>query len=199
MRTVIIAVSAYISLMIFSNLGSLRILGIAGLAVDGGTLLYPLSFTMRDVLHKKLGQKLTVLTVWLCAGVNLLMFLFVWLVSVLPAHPDAGAQTEYAQVLAPGIRLVLASIAGMTVSELIDTLVYGKARQRWGEKKQWLRVVLSNGVSVPIDTAIFLLIAFAGRYPVSVIISMFFANIIIKYAVSLASVWSVYLVREDRA
>jgi uncharacterized integral membrane protein (TIGR00697 family) len=196
---IIIAVAAiYLSLVIFANLGSLRIITIFGLAVDGGSLLYPFTFTIRDMLHKKAGAQLTRFTIWLTAGVNLLLFAFVWLVGILPPDPVVGAQSEYALVLAPGIRLVLASIVGMTISELIDTQVYSWVRRRHGQNRQWLRVALSNAVSVPVDTALFLLIAFAGRYPFPVIAAMFISNLIIKYLVSLSSIGGIYLIKDDQ-
>ena len=198
LKIIIVAAVAYISLVLFANLGSLRVLTIAGLSVDGGALLYPFTFTMRDLLHKKTGEKITRFTIWLAAGINLLLFAFVWLVGVLPADPAVGPQSEYAQVLAPGLRLVVASVLAMTVAELIDTVVYSAVRRKYGSRRQWLRVLLSNGISVPIDTAVFLLIAFGGLYDFSVMLAMFFSNLIIKYVVSLASFGGVYLVKEDK-
>ena len=69
----------------------------------------------------------------------------------------------------------------------------------YGQRRQWLRVVASNSVSVPVDTILFLLIAFWGWVPTMVIGQMFIANILIKYVVSLISLGSIYLVKEDRA
>lgn len=197
-KIIVFAAIAYISLVIFANLGSLRILSLAGLAIDGGTLLYPFTFSVRDMLHKKAGAEITRFTIWLCAGINLLLFGFIWLIGVLPADPTVGPQSEYAYVLAPGVRLVLASIVAMTISELLDTRIYSLVRHHWGSEKQWLRVVLSNAVSVPVDTGIFLGIAFIGRYPLTVLGAMFLSNIIIKYLVSIASLWGIYLIKEDQ-
>ena len=198
---IIIALAvAYISLTLFANIGSLRIVALLGLAVDGGTLLYPFTFTLRDILHKKAGATIARFSIWLAAAINLLLFGFVWLVAALPAAEDVGVQAAYAEVLLPGLRLVLASVAAMTVAELLDTLIYARVRRRFGSRRQWLRVLLSNAVSVPVDTAIFLLIAFLGRYTWPVLVSIFLANLLIKYAVSLLSLGGVYLVRDvDRA
>lgn len=197
-KIIIIAATVYISLVIFANLGSLRIITVAGLAMDGGSLLYPFTFTVRDMLHKKAGADLTRFTIWLAAAINLLLFAFVWVVGILPADPTVGAQSEYALILAPGVRVVLASIVAMTISELLDTRIYSAVRKRFGEKKQWLRVLISNAISVPVDTAIFLGIAFTGRFPLSVIGAMFIANLLIKYVVSLFSMGGIYLIKEDR-
>ena len=197
LKIIIAAAAGYISLIIFSNLGSLRILNIAGLSVDGGALRYPFTFTMRDLLHKKTGAQITRFTIWLAAGINILLFAFVWMVGALPADPTVGAQAEYSLVLAPGLRLVAASVVAMTIAELIDTVVYSAVRRKYGTRKQWLRVILSNTISVPIDTAVFLLIAYTGLYDFSVLVGMFLSNLIIKYVVSLLSFGGVYLVKED--
>jgi len=199
LKTAIAAGAAYMALVIFSNLGSLRIVSVAGLSLDGGTLLYPFTFTARDVLHKKTGGSAARFTIILTAIVNLLMFGFCWLVGALPPDPAVGMQKEYALVLLPGLRLVLGSVIAMTVAELLDTGVYTLVRQHWGGRRQWLRVLLSNAVSVPVDTALFLAVAFGGRYDWSVMVMLFFSNLLIKYAVTLVSLGSVYLVKEDRA
>lgn len=199
LKLIIAAAAGYISLTLFANLGSLRILNIAGLAIDGGTLLYPFTFTMRDLLHKKTGANITRFTIWLAAAVNVLMFAFVWLIGVLPPDMSVGPQSEYALVLSSGLRLVAASIVAMTAAELIDTAVYSLVRRHYGSRKQWLRVLLSNAVSVPIDTAIFLVIGYLGLYDFSVMVGMFVSNLIVKYAVSLLSFGGVYLVKEDNA
>lgn len=198
-KACIAVAAAYIGLIIFSNLGSLRIITILGLSLDGGTLLYPFSFTARDLLHKKCGAALTRFTIYLAAIVNLLLFGFVWLVGILPADLAVGPQSEYALVLAPGIRLVLASIAAMTVAELLDTRIYSAVQRRLGKRWQWLRVLASNLVSVPVDTAIFLGIAFAGSYEIATLWALFWGNLAIKFLVSLLSIGSIYLVKEDRA
>ncbi len=197
LKIIIAAAAGYISLIIFSNLGSLRILNIAGLSVDGGALLYPFTFTMRDLLHKKTGAQITRFTIWLAAGINILLFAFVWMVGALPPDPTVGLQAEYSLVLAPGMRLVAASVVAMTIAELIDTVVYSAVRRKYGARKQWLRVILSNAISVPIDTAVFLLIAYSGMYEFSVLVGMFVSNLIIKYVVSLLSFGGVYLIKED--
>ncbi len=199
LRILLIAACAYIALTLFANLGSLRVIFLAGLSIDGGTLLYPLTFTARDLLHKKAGAALTRFIIILAAVLNILMFLFIYLIAILPADMAVGPQMEYGQVLLPGIRLVAASIVAMTAAELLDTHIYSLVKAKYGSKKQWLRVLLSNAVSIPIDTLIFLAIAFAGVLPLSVLGSLFIANLLIKYIVNIFSLGGIYFVKEDRS
>ena len=51
------------------------------------------------------------------------------------------------------------------VSELIDTEIYSAWVRRMGTRHQWGRVVASNAVSVPVDSALFVSLAFVGVLP----------------------------------
>lgn len=198
-KAAVLCAVIYVALVVFSNLGSLRVILLLGLSMDGGTLLYPFTFTMRDVLHKKCGEKVARLAIVTSAAVNLLMFAFVALVGALPADMSVGPQTEYGAVLAPGFRIVIASVLAGTLAELVDTRVYSLVRARFGGRRQWLRVLLSNLISVPLDSALFVLVAFLGRYSTASLWAIFLGNLVMKYLVSLISLGSVYLVKEDRA
>ncbi len=64
-------------------------------------------------------------------------------------------------MLGPIWRIVLASLAAMVISELIDTEVYHLFVTRVTRRFQWLRVLVSNAVSIPIDNLVFAIGAFA--------------------------------------
>ncbi|MCZ7671104.1 MAG: VUT family protein [Chloroflexi bacterium] len=59
-------------------------------------------------------------------------------------------------------RIVLASILAEVISELVDTEAYHWFVTKVTKEKQWARVLVSNSASIPIDTAIFALVAFGG-------------------------------------
>ena len=65
-------------------------------------------------------------------------------VTWLPSDPDWGLQAEFAAILGPVWRIVLASIAAEVVSELLDTEIYMlwvrriAVRYRWA-RPQWLQ------------------------------------------------------------
>ena len=42
----------YVVIGMLSNISSLRIVEVLGISMDAGTLLYPLTFTLRDLIHK---------------------------------------------------------------------------------------------------------------------------------------------------
>jgi uncharacterized integral membrane protein (TIGR00697 family) len=90
---------------------------------------------------------------------------------------------------------VIASIAAEVISELIDTESYRIWVQRVTERYQWMRVLVSNAVSVPVDSLVFAWLAFGGVLPAGVVWSIVLANVLIKGAVTFVSLPGIYLVR----
>jgi len=192
----LIVITAYVAAQILSDISSLRIILFFGLSMDAGTFIYPITFTLRDLVHKLMGIKAARILILACAVINLFMALFFWFVSILPADPSVGAQTEFAKVLSPVWRIVLASIFAEVISELIDTEVYRLWMKKVTTRKQWSRVLASNGVSIPIDSILFAFIAFAGQMPLAVVWSIVLSNVIVKFATTFVSLPLIYAVPE---
>ena len=137
LRTIVIVCVCYVAAQIFADVMSLRILLIAGFSVDGGTLVYPFTFTLRDMIHKTAGVAIARTMIVLAAIINLVMAGLFWLNSILPPDLMVGEQAEFGAVLAPVFRIVLASIVAEVVSELIDTEMYQLWMRRFGQQMQW--------------------------------------------------------------
>jgi uncharacterized integral membrane protein (TIGR00697 family) len=192
----IVAVSVYIAAQMLSDIGSLKIALIAGFSVDAGTFIYPITFTLRDLVHKRLGKQAARAVIILAAGINLFMALFFQFAARLPQDPNWGLGDEFSAILGPVWRIVMASIIAEVIAELIDTEVYHFWVSRITRQYQWARVLISNSVSIPIDSLIFCWGAFGFALPHSVVWSIFFANVIVKGIVTLISLPGIYLVKE---
>ena len=192
----LVVISLYIAAQLLSDIASLKISLISGFSVDAGTFIYPLTFTIRDLIHKRLGKLAARKVIILAAGINLLMALFFHFVAWLPQDPAWGLGKEFSAILGPVWRIVIASIIAEVFSELIDTEIYHLWQSRITTKYQWMRVLSSNAVSIPIDSLIFCWGAFGFLLPHDVVWSIFFANVIVKGAVTLISLPSIYLVKE---
>jgi len=194
---------SYLAAQMLSDIGSLKIADIAGWAIDAGTFVYPVTFTLRDMIHKRLGKKAAQFTVILAAVVNMVVALYFWFVAALPPEAAwsawAGANVTmneaFTRVLTPAWTIVLASIAAEIVSELADTEAYqfwtDKVTTRW----QWTRVLFSNAISVPLDSLVFCWLAFGLGFgmPAAEVWQIFWANVIVKGAVTLVSMPAIYL------
>jgi uncharacterized integral membrane protein (TIGR00697 family) len=124
------------------------------------------------------------------------MALFFHFAAWLPQDPAWGLGKEFAAVLGPVWRIVIASILAEIFSELIDTEIYHLWQSRITNKFQWMRVLSSNAVSIPIDSLIFCWGAFGFVLPPDVVWSIFWATVIVKGAVTIISLPSIYLVKE---
>ncbi len=195
----IVIISIYIAAQLLSDIGSLKIAWIAGFSVDAGTFIYPLTFTIRDLVHKQLGKAAARTVIILAAVINLFMVVFFQFAAWLPQDPTWGLDKEFGTILGPVWRIVIASIIAEVISELIDTEVYHFWVSRITRKYQWTRVLTSNAVSIPIDSLIFCWGAFGLALPNSVVWSIFFANVIIKGLVTVISLPAIYLVKEKDA
>jgi len=191
-----VVISLYIAAQLLSDIASLKISLIAGFSLDAGTFIYPLTFTIRDLVHKRLGKMAARKIIILAAGINLFMALFFHFVAWLPQDPAWGLGKEFTTILGPVWRIVIASIVAEVFSELIDTEIYHLWQSRITTKYQWMRVLSSNAVSIPIDSLIFCWGAFGFLLPHDVVWSIFFANVIVKGAVTIISLPSIYLVKE---
>ena len=193
----IVVVSIYIVAQLLSDIASLKITLIAGFSMDAGTFIYPLTFTFRDLIHKRLGMTVARTVIIMAAGVNLFMAVFFHFIAWLPQDPAWGLGSEFSAILGPVWRIVIASIVAEVFSELLDTEIYHLWQSRITKKYQWMRVLSSNAVSIPVDSLIFCWGAFGFILPHKVVWSIFSANVLVKGMVTILSLPSIYLVKEQ--
>jgi uncharacterized integral membrane protein (TIGR00697 family) len=201
-RVAIAAVGAYVGAQVIADISSLKIGVVADRAVDMGTFIYPITFTLRDLVHKALGKRAARTVIVTAAAVNLFMAVYLQWAAKAPTDVSYPLGAEFQAVLAPLWRITLASIVAEVVSELVDTEVYHWFVRRVTTDHQWARVAVSNAVSLPIDSALFTLLAFAAlpglqdhalTLPWEAVWDIFVVNITVKALVSAASLPLIYL------
>jgi uncharacterized integral membrane protein (TIGR00697 family) len=192
-RMAVVAVAAYAGAQVVSDVASLKIGIVFGRAVDMGTFLYPITFTLRDVVHKLLGRRAARTLIVTAAGINLAMSAYLGWAATVKSDPDWGFGNEFSAILGPLWRIVLASIVAEVVSQLIDTEVYHWFVTRVTRRHQWARVLVSNSVSVPADSLIFAVAAFGFTLSWGAVWDIFVVNVVIKYLVTLVSLPLIYV------
>lgn len=199
----LLATAGYVAASIMANVMSARILRVgpswATFAVDAGTLTYPLTFTLRDLVHKIGGRRVARVVIVATAGLNVLLALGLWATAVLPGDPSVTtpAQEWFGPVLTPVLRITLGSIVAQVIAEMIDTEAYHLYVKKFGHRAQWGRVLFSNAVSIPVDSVVFVAIAFGGVLPLSVAVSVVWANVVVKGLASVLTTPLIYAVPED--
>jgi queuosine precursor transporter len=206
-RIAVAAVGAYVGAQVVADITSIKIGTAFDRAVDMGTWIYPITFTLRDLVHKTLGRRAARTLIVTAAVVNLAMAAYLQWVARQPSHPSYPLGDEFEAVLGPLWRIVVASIVAEVVSELLDTEVYHWFVRRVTTRYQWARVAVSNAVSVPVDNVIFAVGAFGAlpfltdhalTLPWSDVWDIFTVNLTVKAVVSALSLPLIYLA-PDRA
>lgn len=157
-----IIVGIFVGLLLISNIGAVKLISFGPIITDGGVFLFPLVYIAGDVLSEVYGFKAARRAIVLGFAMSVLAALTFWLVQVSPPAADWGNQEAFEAVLGFVPRIVLASICGYLVGQLLNAWVLVKIKQRTGEKSLWVRLIGSTAVGELADTVVFCTIAFFG-------------------------------------
>lgn len=204
----LLSASLYVAFQLFANILSTKIaiLPFIKIAVDGGTIIYPFTFTLRDFVHKTHGKKDARQVIIIAATLNAVMFFLFWLVGKMPSDSSWQFQSSYENILMPIGRIVLASIIAQIISELIDTEIFSYIYKKFSFSREKISVFalnkigdtsavfISNFFGLIIDSFIFSVIAFWGVLPITTVWEIILSNILIKFIISVLSVPSIKLI-----
>ena len=146
--------------------------------------------------HKTIGKKNTQKLIIVSAIINIFTPIYFYIISQIPADKSWEFDEAFKMTLSPVIRISIASIIASTLSEFVDTEIYHFFVSKITKKYQWLRVLISNAFSIPVDNFLFVAIAFFKVLPINALIGIFIFNFFVKYAVTIISVPMIYLVKE---
>ncbi len=170
----------FVAVLLISNVASSKIVDFGKFTFDGGTLLFPLSYIFGDVLTEVYGYKKTRSVIWLGFFMALLMSVVFIVVGKLPAAADWNNQAAYDAILGLTPRIVLASLAAFTLGEFSNSYILAKMKILTRGKYLWTRTIGSTVVGELIDSAVFILIAFWGVLPGSLLLTLIVSNYVFK-------------------
>lgn len=152
----------YVGVVCSAQIGAQKIVELpwSGDAAPGGAVLIGVTLALIEVAHHTAPtrrQGWINAQVMVAAGFVASALLAGWIAVVdawEPAFPGQGFEA-----VADTWRIVAGSLAAFAVSETVDNLLGASARDRVPDA---VRVVVTNAVSAPLDTLVFLLVAFGS-------------------------------------
>lgn len=126
---------------------------------DGGAVLFPMAYVLGDVISEVYGFAAARRAIWMGFAMAALSSLTFVVVEHAPAAEFYENQDAFEAVLGFVPRIVLASLAGYVVGQLLNSLVLVQMKARNAERKLWRRLAGSTGVGEMADTLIFCAIA----------------------------------------
>lgn len=184
----VVLMGLYIGAELAANVTEAKPVQLWGLTVDGGTLIYALTFTLLDLFHEKQGKRGAQKLVVAAFAANLLLAFYVYLTVQLPYPSFYEGQESYRQVLATTPRIVAASLTAFLLASLVDAEVYAWLKRRV-RGPRWLGVLGSNAVGTFLDSVLFISLAFYGRFP---LLPLVIGNFIVKMVVTVLSLPLIY-------
>ena len=157
-----VVVAVFCGLLLISNIGATKLIEFGPIITDGGAFLFPLVYITGDVLSEVYGLKAARRAIYLGFALAVLAAFTFWLVQISPPANGYENQEAFEAVLGFVPRIVLASICGYLVGQLLNAYVLVKIKERTQEKALWLRLIGSTVIGELADTVVFCTIAFYG-------------------------------------
>jgi len=175
----------FVSILLISNVASTKILDLGWFTFDGGTLLFPLSYIFGDILTEVYGYKKSRNVIWLGFFSALMMSVIFIVVGKLPPASGWDNQAAYDTILGLTPRIVIASLIAYACGSFSNSFVLAKMKLFTKGKYLWARTIGSTIVGEFIDSSLFILIAFFGIFPSSLLFTLIISNYIFKTLVEI--------------
>jgi uncharacterized integral membrane protein (TIGR00697 family) len=175
----------FVSILLISNIASSKIVDLKWFTFDGGTLLFPFSYIFGDILTEVYGYKKSRSVIWLGFFMALLMSVIFIIVGKLPPAAGWNNQSAYDAILGLTPRIVCASLIAYFFGEFSNSFVLAKMKIFTKGKWLWTRTIGSTIVGELIDSVIFIIIAFTGVLPNSLLLTLIISNYFFKTGVEI--------------
>ena len=181
----VIVTVMFVTSYIVSNLMAVKVISFFGLFYfDAGTITFPFSYMLGDVITEMWGYRTAKRTIILAFLCNLFVVICtqigVWLPS--PDYLDATA-SAYDTVFSYIPRLVVASLTGFLLGELSNAWFMDRIKSKTKGKHLWVRTIGSSSVAYVFDTVPFVLIAFLGVLSTRDLLLMIASQYVMKLAI----------------
>lgn len=172
----------FVATLIISNTLDTKIFHAFSLDLPAGIILFPLAYVFGDILTEVYGYVQARKVIW-TGFLSLILMIFSY--EIARTLPPAGFwpnQAAFDTVFSHVPRIALASIAAYFCGEFVNSYVLAKMKIFQKGHKMSVRFVASTLCGQCIDTAVFIVIAFAGAMPVSALLSIFISGWGVKVA-----------------
>ena len=176
----------------FITLGTIHIgsLAIGPLNIAGSTIFFPLSYFFNDILTEVYGYERSRRVIWIGFSAQLFAAAMYTLIQLWPAAAFWHNQSAYDAVLGQAGRIVLASLFAYFVGEFVNSFVLSKlkyfSKGATGAALAF-RFALSTFFGEFFDSAIFMIVGFAGVMATSDLVHTILTIWILKSAYEIVS------------
>ena len=151
-----VVIALFTAVDIVSNVIASKLVAVGPLTVPAASFLFPLAYTLIDLVNRSLGKTGARWVVLGAFGGNVVLVVASSVAVALPPAAFWTNQEAYAIILGATPRIVLASWVAYLISSMTDVELFARLAAR----PLWQRVIASNAVSLLLDSILFVGIAF---------------------------------------
>lgn len=173
---------------------AVKLIPIAGRTLPAAIIIFPISYIIGDVLTEVYGYKIARRVIWLGFLCNLIVVLAFWIGKLLPSAPVWEGQEAYEVILGFTPRLLTGSFIAYLGGEFANSIILSRMKIKTKGRFLWSRTIGSTIVGQGIDSSLFILIAFTGVIPLSIIGNMILIHWLVKVSYEIVATPFTYLV-----
>jgi uncharacterized integral membrane protein (TIGR00697 family) len=153
--------SAFVVILLISNLVGQKMVAIGWFRVSGAQLLFPITYIFGDIFTEVYGYAASRRAIWMGFIASALMAALGLLIVWLPPAPEWPNQEAFRIVFYTVPRIVVASLIAFWCGEFANSFVLAKMKVLTGGRFLWMRTIGSTAVGQLIDTIVLALVAFS--------------------------------------
>ena len=189
--------ATFCTVLVISNVSAIKPLSIPGLPyilMDGGNLLFPISYIFGDILVEVYGYAQSRRIIWLGFVLNVFAAATFSLVAILPPAPGWDMQDAFASILLQTPRVVLGSVVAFWCGSFLNAWVMAKMKVWMSGRHLWMRTIGSTIAGEGIDSLLFTAIAFGGVWALDIVVKVIFWNFVLKTGYEIAATPLTYFI-----
>lgn len=171
---------SYTVIIVLANWFDPRLVTLFGINTDAGTLVFPFTFLLSDLITEVYGFKHARRAVWYGFLFNIVFILYGQLIIHLPS-PSYYDTAAFDQILTTNFRIILASIVSYLCAEPLNSMLMAKLKIKLQGRYLGVRYVASSFFAAGVDSVIFSSIAFyqtiATPHLINLILSMWLIKV----------------------
>jgi queuosine precursor transporter len=184
----------FVTCLLTANTIAAKLIVVGGIVLTAGIVIFPISYILGDVLTEVWGYAAARRVIWLGFACNVLMVVAVWIGGEIPAAPFGTSQFAYDEVLGQTPRILVASFLAYLVGEFANAFVLAKLKVATHGRWLWMRTIGSTIIGQALDSAVFVVLAFAGTMPGPVLAGVVAGQWVVKVLYEAAGTPLVYVV-----
>lgn len=156
-------VLSYSMAIVLANWFDARLIRIFTLDTDAGTLIFPFTFLLADLITEVYGYQQARRAIWCGFLFNAVFIFFGELITRLPS-PDYAltSNQQFDALMAMNVRIIIASAISYLFAEPLNSFVMAKLKIYFSGHKLAMRFIASTFLASGVDSLIFGTLAFAG-------------------------------------